>query len=157
MTSVQLQIRHILAPTDGSELSIKAGQIAVKWATMHQASITFVYVVDDTVARELAGVAQSVSVGATKRAPAQVLDELELNGQRYLDYLCRMASEAHVKSDCIMCHGVPYEEIANLARDREVDLIVMGQVGSRGSQRIRIGSVAERVIEYAPCPVLVIK
>jgi nucleotide-binding universal stress UspA family protein len=38
-----------------------------------------------------------------------------------------------------------------------VDLIVIGQVGSRGPRRILIGSVTERVIEHAPCPVLVVK
>ena len=38
-----------------------------------------------------------------------------------------------------------------------MDLIVMGTYGRRGAERILIGSVAERVIEYAPCPVLVVK
>jgi len=38
-----------------------------------------------------------------------------------------------------------------------VDMIVMGSIGRRGMNRILIGSVAERVIEYAPCPVLVLR
>jgi nucleotide-binding universal stress UspA family protein len=57
----------------------------------------------------------------------------------------------------IVRHGTPYSEIEDLAREQNIDLIVMGQVGHRGPRRILIGSVTERVIEYAPCPVLVVK
>jgi nucleotide-binding universal stress UspA family protein len=55
---------------------------------------------------------------------------------------------------------MPYQEIADLARERSIDLIVMGQVGGRGTQqhhRAQIGSVAEHVIEHASCPVLIVK
>ena len=155
MASAHAQFHHILVPTDGSQPSINAGQFAVTWAAADKASITFVYVVDNIVARELAGVFRGT--GTLQQEAAQAQQQLELSGQRYLDYLCRMASEAGVTWECVMRHGVPYEEIATLARERGVDLIVIGQVGSRGSQHIRIGSVAERVIEGAPCAVLVVK
>jgi nucleotide-binding universal stress UspA family protein len=86
-----------------------------------------------------------------------VQEELELNGHRYLDYLSRLAAEAGVTSEKVMRHGMPYEEITDLAREQGVDLIVIGQMGSHGSRRGLIGNVAERVIECAPCPVLVVK
>ncbi len=53
--------------------------------------------------------------------------------------------------------GEPYQEIVALADEIGVDLIVMGHVGRRGPRRILIGSVTERVIEFAHCPVLVVK
>ncbi len=155
MPSPQLQFRHILVPTDGSQSSIHAGQYAIRWAAGFSARITFVYVVDTKVAHELVGVSRSA--GVAQKGADQVHGELEQSGQRYLDYLCRMASEAGVSAECVMRRGVPYQEIADVARELGVDLIVIGQVGSRGSQNIRIGSVAERVIEHAPCPVLVVK
>jgi nucleotide-binding universal stress UspA family protein len=52
---------------------------------------------------------------------------------------------------------VPFSEITNLAREQGVGLIVIGQMAGRGPRRILIGSVTERVIEHAPCPVLVVK
>ena len=149
MAEIQALFHHILAPTDGSQSSVTASRLAVQLTALHKARITFIYVVDDTVVEELA----SVSGRVVKR----VQSELELSGQRYLDYLSRLASEAALTSNQVTRHGVPYREITNLAREQGVDLIVIGQVGSRGPRRILIGSVTERVIEHAPCPVLVVK
>ena len=53
--------------------------------------------------------------------------------------------------------GDPFEEIVGQARDRRTDLIVMGHVGRRPRAKVLLGSVAERVLEFAPCPVMVVK
>ena len=149
MRERQAFFHHILAPINGSQSSVTAGRLAVQLTALHKARITFVYVVDDTVVEELAGV--------SGRVAKRVQSELELSGQRFLDYLSCLASEADLTSSQVIRHGVPYREITNLAREQGVDLIVIGQVGSRGPRRILIGSVTERVIEHAPCPVLVVK
>jgi nucleotide-binding universal stress UspA family protein len=141
--------RHILAVTDGSQLSITAGQLAVQLTALHKARLTFVYVIDDSVVDELAT--------ASGRQRAQVQSELELAGQRYLDHLSQLAAAASLSASKVMRHGVTHKEVANLAREQEVDLIVVGRVGSRGPRRILIGSVTERLIEHAPCAVLVVR
>jgi len=149
MKEMQARFYHILAPINGSQASVTAGRLAVQLTALHKAHITFVYVVDDAVVEELAAV--------SGRVAKRVQGELELSGQRSLDYLSRLASEADLPSSQVIRHGVPYREITNLAREQGVDLIVVGQVGSRGPRRILIGSVTERIIEHAPCPVLVVK
>ncbi len=149
MAEIQTLFHHILVATDGSQPSMTAGRLAVQLTALHKARLTFVYVVDDAVAAGLAG--------ASGKEAKRVQSELELSGQRYLDYLSRLASEADLASNQVIRYGVPYREIAALAREQGVDLIVIGQVGSRGPRRILIGSVTERVIEHAPCPVLVVK
>lgn len=149
MAEIQALFHHILVPTDSSQSSMMAGRLAVQLTALHKARITFVYVVDDAVVEKLAG--------ASGRVAKPVRSELELSGQRSLDYLSRLASEVDLTSNQAIRHGVPYREITNLAREQGVDLIVIGQVGSRGPRRILIGSVTERVIEHAPCPVLVVK
>ena len=149
MAEMQTPFHHILGATDGSETSITAGGLAVQLTILHKARLTFVYVVDDAVVEGLAR--------ASGKEAKQVQSELELSGQRYLDYLSRLASEANLASDQVIRHGVPSREITTLAGEQGVDLIVIGQVGSRGPRRILIGSVTERVIEHAPCPVLVVK
>jgi nucleotide-binding universal stress UspA family protein len=141
--------RHILAVTDGSQLSMASGRLAVQLTALHGAQLTFVYVIDDTVVQELAS--------ASGRERAQVQRELEVAGQRYLDHLSQLASAANLSSNKVMRHGVTHKEVANLAREQEVDLIVIGRVGSRGPRRILIGSVTERLIEHAPCAVLVVR
>jgi len=50
---------------------------------------------------------------------------------------------------------VAAEKIVELARDRHADLIVMGTQGRTGLPHLLLGSVAERVVRLAPCPVLV--
>ena len=149
MADTRSLFHHILVPTDGSEASIKAGKLAVRLAYCHEARLTFVYVVDDAVAGGLAD--------ATRQEVHHVQDELEQGGQRYLNYLTRLAAGVKLASNQVIRKGEPYEEISALAREQSVDLIVIGQVGRRGLRRILIGSVTERVIEHAPCPVMIVK
>jgi nucleotide-binding universal stress UspA family protein len=53
--------------------------------------------------------------------------------------------------------GVPFEEIVSIAEEERVDMIVMGTHGRSGLNRALLGSVAERVIRLAPCPVLTVR
>jgi nucleotide-binding universal stress UspA family protein len=62
-----------------------------------------------------------------------------------------------IPTEPIVQKGIPFVEIIRTARDKEVDLIVMGTHGRTGLEHILIGSVAERVIQRAPCPVLSIR
>ena len=140
---------HILVPVDGSESSINAGRLAIQIAATHQVKITFVCVVDQIVAEELAG--------ATSRSLDETRHELEIKGGHYLDYLSRLAGNRGLYTEQVIRHGIPHREIADLARELGVDLIAIGRTGRHGAQRIHIGSVAERVIECAPCPVLVVR
>jgi nucleotide-binding universal stress UspA family protein len=149
MSERQTMFRHILVPTDGSGPSIAAGRLAIRLAASLDARITFVYVVDTAVVDEL--------TEASGKLVQQVRLELERTGQRYLDHLSQLATNAGLQVERLILHGTPYGEIEDLAREQDVDLIVIGQVGHRGPRRILIGSVTERVIEYAPCPVLVVK
>ena len=56
---------------------------------------------------------------------------------------------------CYVLSGRPFEEICKLARQINADLIVMPTRGQSGFKRILLGSTAERVVRYAPCPVLI--
>ncbi|HEY7206060.1 MAG TPA: universal stress protein [Methylomirabilota bacterium] len=53
--------------------------------------------------------------------------------------------------------GVPHQEIVGLARDERADLIVIGTHGRGGMDRVLLGSVADRVVRLAPCPVLMVR
>jgi nucleotide-binding universal stress UspA family protein len=53
--------------------------------------------------------------------------------------------------------GVPFEEIVKIAGEERPDMIVMGTHGRSGLNRVLLGSVAERVIRLAPCPVLTVR
>jgi nucleotide-binding universal stress UspA family protein len=53
--------------------------------------------------------------------------------------------------------GIPYEEIVDLATDELADLVVIGTQGRTGIPHVLLGSVAERVVRLAPCPVLSVR
>jgi nucleotide-binding universal stress UspA family protein len=122
--------------------------LAIQLAALHKAQLTLVYVVDSATVDEIAA--------ATAKTSAAINRELEIQGRRYLDYLIRMARASNVQAQQTIRQGTPYREIADLAREEKIDLIVIGRVGCRGARCALVGSVAERVIEYAHCPVLVV-
>ncbi len=60
-----------------------------------------------------------------------------------------------LEADIVIRHGTPGDEIVELAREENIDLIIIGTRGRTGLSSILLGSVAQRVAQYAPCPVLV--
>lgn len=149
MNDTEKLFHHILVPTDGSQTSNAAGELAIKMAATHQASLIFVYVIDDSVVEKL--------IRSLRQDRDTVIRNLRHSGQQYLDHLVHMTAHTNLKSTKIICQGNPWNEIDRLARKERVDLIVMGQVGRSLGNRMVIGPVAERVIEITACPVLVVK
>ncbi|MCW4028864.1 MAG: universal stress protein [Candidatus Bathyarchaeota archaeon] len=140
-------IKKILSPTDGSDYSVHSAEYALGIAKNHDAQVTFVYVIDEVVLDRFSKLAERENIER----------ELKEDGQRYINYLMTLAEKAGVKATSIIVKGRPFEQIVHLANGLNMDMIVMGTYGHRGSDRILMGSVAERVIEYAHCPVLVVK
>jgi len=140
-------IQKILVPTDGSDYSIRAAEYAICIAKAQNAQLLLVYVVDELVVDQFPKVAERDSVE----------NELKNDGQRFTHYIESLAEKEGVKASSLLLKGRPFEQIVNTTKSFNIDLVVMGTYGHRGAERILIGSVAERVIEYAPCPVLVVK
>ena len=141
--------RHILVPTDGSEPSIRAAHQAYRLLAGTGGRLTALYVIDDVVLNELARF--------NSRDPLEARMELEQHGLRYLKLIEREAQREGIEVDLLVREGNPFEEIVAAAREQEVDLIVMGHKGQRGSSRILLGSVTSHVLDFAHCPVLVVK
>jgi nucleotide-binding universal stress UspA family protein len=62
-----------------------------------------------------------------------------------------------VQLDHVLRLGDPVQEILDVAQDRQCDVIVMGTRGRTGLGRVLMGSVAEKVVRRAPCPVLTVR
>ncbi|MCL4430626.1 MAG: universal stress protein [Chloroflexi bacterium] len=140
-------IKKILIPIDGSDYSIRAAELGISVAKIVKAEIMVVYVIDTVVLDQIAKV--------TERESAE--QELKQDGDRYIHYVLGLAEKQGVRATSLLARGRPFEQVVQLAKGLGMDLIVMGTYGRRGAERILIGSVAERVIEYASCPVLVVK
>lgn len=147
MSSNFKNIQKILIPTDGSDYSMRAAEYGISIAKMLDAQIMVVYVIDDVVLDQISKVTEHEDVER----------ELKQDGQRHINYVLGLAEKESVKATSLLTKGRPFDQIVHLAKEQNMDLIVMGTYGLRGAERILIGSVAERVIEYSPCPVLVVK
>jgi nucleotide-binding universal stress UspA family protein len=62
-----------------------------------------------------------------------------------------------LEGEVTVVRGVPFREILETAKMQQVDLIIMGTQGRTGLQHVLMGSVAEKVVRLAPCPVLVVR
>lgn len=142
--------RHILVPIDGSEPSLQAVHMTLRIVELCPAcQMTVLYVTDKLVLNEL--------VRFSKRSEQEVEAELEEQGRRYLELARKSAERQGVTAQSQTRRGDPFEEVIAAANDLDADLIVMGHTGRRGTSRVLIGSVTQRVLDYAPCPVLVMK
>ena len=146
-----MQIRTILLPTDFSECGNYALSYAASLARTFDASIICVHVIEPMVPT----VGYS---GMTEPLPiADITDQLEDSAERELPKLAESEECAGLDIEEIIVHGDAASEIVRVARDRDVDLIVVSSHGRTGLGRILFGSTAEAVVRHASCPVLVVK
>ena len=141
------KIKKILIPTDGSDCSLRAADVGISLAKLLGAEIIVIYAIDIIILEEL-----TKSIGSK-----DIEKELKEKGESYLNYVAKLGKKEGLKTESILTKGEPHDQIVHFAKNLGVDMIVMGTYGRRGTKRILIGSVTERVIEYAPCPVLVVK
>jgi nucleotide-binding universal stress UspA family protein len=137
--------QHILVPVDFSEHADRAPDYAVGLASKLRARLTLLHVIQRPVA----------SARAMGLSLAPYFQQLELEAGEAMNEYARRAHEAGLECDVTIAHGEPYQQVIDLATTKQMDLIVMGTQGRTGLERFFLGSVAERVVRGAPCPVLV--
>ena len=133
----------ILIATDGSAHSRQAAGRAVELARLYGSELLVVSVQDFPAA--IRGV-----------APEERLELLKIC-EGHVAEVVKRAEALEVKVQGFILEGVAYTAIADLAREQQANLIVMGSHGRTGLTRLLMGRVTERVIGHAPCPVLVVK
>jgi nucleotide-binding universal stress UspA family protein len=140
----------ILHPTDFSPASRAAFTHALALARAERAELLVVHV--------LAPVLPMVGEGyMTPRTFDDVQRSMRAQAQKQLDRLVAKAKTARVRARGLLYEGTAADAIVRAARARRARLIVMGTHGRTGLTRLLIGSVAERVVGTAPCPVLTIR
>jgi nucleotide-binding universal stress UspA family protein len=89
--------------------------------------------------------------------PPSLIDEVQAAARRRLEDVAAKAGEAGAPVRAHVRDGSPAEQIESLAREIGADLIVMGTRGLTGLPHVLLGSVAERTVRIASCPVLTVK
>jgi nucleotide-binding universal stress UspA family protein len=141
-------LRRIVLPVDFSECSRKALHYAVPLARQFHASLLLVYVMP-----------VHYYVGS-EFGPVDVPMPEEQWLQNAQEQLARLAEQeigGQVATRCLVLRGQPVHEIVRAARDEQADLILLSTHGHTGLKHVLLGSVAENVVRYSPCPVLVVR
>jgi nucleotide-binding universal stress UspA family protein len=166
-----MAFKHVLVPTDFSEPANYALRYAIEEAVLHHAKVTLLHVLPSDTRTDVHYVTGApipgpqsgfdpVAGGRVGGSPLLSQPEIVRRdpSEEALTQLRDLVANAFQGPwDAAVATGHPAETIARVARERSVDLIVMSTHGRTGLQHVLLGSVAEKVVRLAPCPVLTVK
>jgi len=138
-------IKRILIATDGSEYTREAVTYGLWLAKRLDAEVTALYVIDQT----------SFVSYPMDSSIVSVFSLLEKEGKRAVEEVREDGESMGVKVTPMVLEGSPTRKIIETSSD--FDLVVLGTLGRSAIAKLFMGSVAERVTRYAPCPVLVVR
>lgn len=140
----------ILVPIDGSEYSMEGVKIALKYAKATKADIYLM-----TVTPFIAGFDLEISA----KEMASLNESMKRHGEEVLGKAQGILTAEGISAKTILSSSVSAaDEIISYAEKEKVDLIIIGSRGLGGAAtRFFMGSVASKVIEYAPCSVYIVK
>jgi nucleotide-binding universal stress UspA family protein len=144
-----LEIKLILCPIDFSEFSVRAYHHAVSLAEHYQAKLVAQHIVE--LWRH-----PSVSFAASAGLYGEFEQALRESGSNQLQEFVKNHTHAEIQPELVVQEGVAADSILSFAQAQKTDVIVMGTHGRRGFDRLMLGSVTDRVMRRAPCPVLAI-
>ena len=147
-----LPFKKILCPIDFSDPSHEALKVASELAQKFSAELTVIHVVPD-IPRATA----AVPAAQATEAYVQYQRELESESKKLLADSVRKFAASGLAVREIIETGDAAHVVAKIAGEEDADLVVMSTHGRTGWRRFVFGSVAERIVRYAQCPVLVIQ
>jgi nucleotide-binding universal stress UspA family protein len=150
MTTTMKRFRCIVHPSDFSSASRPALARAIGLARGDRARLLIVHVLS-TVTPLMADGYMS------PRTYDDLRNAVIAHGRRQLDRVIARARRAGVRVQGRLLEGVAADRIVRAARSERADVIVMGTHGRGGFAKLLLGSVAERVVATAPCPVLTVR
>lgn len=143
-----IRLKKILCPTDFSEHSRSSLLYACELATKFQAELHLLHILQDlvTIVPE---------AGMSFVPPGDYMEQMQISATQALEKVPGEGfSGATVRA---VRTGAPFVEIVRYAREQQIDLIVISTHGRSGLAHVLLGSVAEKVVRKAPCPVLTIR
>ena len=144
---------HLLVPTDGSELSVRALEQAIGLAKALGARLTVLHA-KPPVPLPILGMGDAidpVTIDALVRAGRE-------NAERVMAEALEQVRHAGLEpGEQALEHATPHAAITQTARELGCDLIVMASHGRRGLEGLLLGSETQKVLATSPCPVLVVR
>jgi nucleotide-binding universal stress UspA family protein len=146
---IHAQLKRILVPIDFSQPSRRALRFAREWAARFGAEVCLLHVIEP--------IATVSAFGVGPVAPP--LPPLDYHDQAR-EELGKLVHQEFPDSANVSVHlrdGIPFDEIANAARDLNADIIILATHGRTGLAHVLLGSTAERVVRHSLVPVLTLR
>src|SRR5512143_2905579 len=137
--------KTILCPTDFSEESYRAIEYGLRFAKAAGGTLLLAHVIH-------------VPSGELYQPDGHVLnfDEAKQRTITLLKELCDKRLQSYPQCELLVDIGEPHDVLIRMATQRKADLIVIATHGGSGLQHLVVGSVAEKIIRHAPCPLFVV-
>lgn len=139
-------VKRILVPVDFSEPSMKALPYALALARQFRAELFLVHIVE-----------QIVYPGDWMIPPFPSGDFASESREQLIEKLRNSCEGDTAKVTPIVRFGRAWQEVVAIAREQECDMIVLATHGYTGLRHVLLGSVAEKIVRHAPCPVLTVR
>jgi nucleotide-binding universal stress UspA family protein len=139
-------MKRILVAHDGSKLSDKALKKAAEMALAFDASITVLSVIPELYLTELSDLDRQRIVDALTEETNAAMEKVRVS-----------LSGKSIDAKTIIRQGPAAEKILETAQKMKVSLLVAGSHGRHGAKKFLLGSVSSKLVDYATCPVLIIK
>jgi nucleotide-binding universal stress UspA family protein len=153
--------QKILVPHDGSELSDRALNKAIEFAKPLKSDIIILHILDDKLIPSEAIMSILGKKSSTVMdAKLQILNIVRIGVEQLLKDRTQKVRKSGINVRFIVGMGSPAEGVANVARNENVDLIIMGSKElekENGNKLKALGSVTRRVSEISDCPVMIVK
>lgn len=143
-----MKFKTILLPTDFSDESLHAMSYAVDLARLFNAKLYILHVIYD--------IEKASNLHIPHQSITELYNDLKTHAQKNLESFGIDMREDLKDTETVVLRGIPYEEIIKFAKEKNIDLIIVGTLPKSGVERFFVGSTTQRVIRNAPCPVLVV-
>ena len=150
-------LSKILVPIDESKSSIKALELAINLATKYESEICLVNIIPTYQLYHWLTVSGGIFCSDAMFVPCVIMREMEKESKSLLISALTLVQSAGIESYAIIGKGYPANEIVRIAKEEEVDLIVIGSNKPNIFVRLLFGSISQAVARKASCPVLIIK
>jgi nucleotide-binding universal stress UspA family protein len=137
---IRKMFQKALVPVDGSPITAGLVAYAIGFAKKAGCSLTFLYVVD-----------------LPQTVPAAEVEKQKAANMKIPEQSREKAAEEGLSSSSMVEIGKPAETVICMADREKFDLIILGSRGHSRLKRLIVGSVADKVMEHAPCPVLIFR
>lgn len=154
MKTTKMTHSKILIAVDGSDPSFHAARYGISLAEKYKAKLVILNVLDVYTLKQA-----SLSVIVTPTYGLKEVVEVMRQVQKWLDKIKNEAEEKNIqsKAEILELKKSVVGTIVDYAENEKIDLIVMGNKGRSGIKKLLVGSVAQGVLTYAHCPVLLVK